>query len=177
MKILTHWIIVSLMWILISTAGISLYIKFQWENRLQQYEEDFAKYKQDNKAWKQHNRRMASPYLIWQIKYMTGPSKHAFSKDEVKCLQDNQACSKEKRKQLCERLQSFPNITYCKSIEYMRQEFIALNQYMDNKLPPIKPKFERYIQSQKILLLVSILIILIPPIILFTLQKKPMPSA
>ena len=172
MKILTHWIFVSFIWIIISTAGISLYIKHSWENRLQQYEEEFTKYKQDSKAWKHRNRRMASPYLLWQIKYMNGPSKHAFSKEEVKCLQDHQACTKEKRKELCERLQSFPNINDCKSIEYIRQEFIALNQYMDYKRPPLKPKFKPYMQSQKTVLTAAVLIILIPPIIFFLYRKK-----
>ncbi len=172
MKIVSHWIFVSLAWILISTAAVSLYIKYGWDHRLQQYEEEFAKYKQDSKSWKLRNRRMASPYLIWQIKYMTGPSKHAFSKDEVKCLQDHQACSKEKRQQLCERLQAFPNISDCKSIEYLRQEFIALNQHMDSKSPPFKPDFKLYLHSQKVLLSLFFVLILAPPVVLFVFRKK-----
>lgn len=176
MKITGHWILVTLIWILISSISVSLYINYAWNNRLQQYEEDFIKYKQNTKEWKLRNRRMASPYLIWQIKYMTGPSKQAFSKEEIKCLQDHQACSKEKRQQLCERLQTFPNINDCKSIEYIRQEFIALNQYMDTKSPPFKPEFRLFLQSQKIPLALSVLIILVPPVLLFAYRKNSVPT-
>ena len=167
----------SFMWIFLATVGVSLYIKYDWDNTIQNYEAEFKKYRFDNKAWKHRFRRAPSPAIMWQYKYMTEDTRKAFNEKEIKCLQDDTSCTKEKRKILCERLQSFPNIKDCKSTDYMQKEFIALNQYMDYRKPPKKPIFKNYIFAQQKQLALYALIILLPPLLIFVFRKKLLPSA
>ena len=163
---------ISILWILISTLGLLIYLNYDWNKRVQEYEQEFYEYKIKTKEWKHQNRRMASPYLLWQIKYMAGPAKNAFTQEEKQCLRDHTACTKEMRMELCERLKAFPNINDCKTIEYIRQEFIALNQHMDYQSPPTKPHFNSYLQTHRNWIAVGVCIIFIPPIILLILRKS-----
>lgn len=164
------------MWVLISTLSVSLYIKLDWDNTLQNYEIDFKKYKLENKAWNLQFRRTPSPTILWQYKYVNENTRKAFNKEEFKCLQDETSCTKEKRELLCKRLQSLPNIEDCKSLDYMQREFVALNQYMDSRIPPKKPTFKKYINAQQKQLKLYALIILLLPIFIFIFRKKLSPS-
>ena len=176
MNIIKHPIVLSLIWIVLTTLGFSFYIKHDWDRTIQNHEEEFKKYKINAKIFKYQNRRRPAPDIVWQFKYINADTKNAFNKDELKCLQDEKSCSQEKRAVLCEKLQSFPNIKDCKSIDYLKREFIALNQYMDYKLPPAKPKFEPYIRSQNKMLIIFGLIILAPPALLFLFRKRLFPA-
>ena len=176
MNMLKHPIIVSLIWIIFTTLGFSYYVKHDWDNTIQNYEEKFKQYRIDAKIFKHQFRRRPSPHIIWQLKYINADTKDAFNKDELKCLQDGKTCPQEKRVVLCEKLQSFPNIKDCKSVDYIKAEFIALNQHIDYQKPPVKPKFEPYIKSQDRLLIIFGCIILIPPTLIFLFRKRLFPA-
>ena len=166
----------SLIWIVLTTLGFSYYIKYDWDRTIQNYEEKFNTYKNDAKVFKHLYRRRPAPNIVWQFKYINNDTKDAFNTDELKCLQDEKSCTQEKRAMLCEKLQSFPNIKDCKSIDYLKREFIALNQYMDGILPPVKPNFESYKKSQNKMLIIFGLIILAPPTLLILFRKRLFPA-
>lgn len=172
MNTIKHPIVLSLIWIVLTTLGFSYYIKHDWDRTILNHEEEIKKFRIDAKIFKHQNRRRPAPNIVWQFKYINADTKNAFNKDELKCLQDEKSCSQEKRAVLCEKLQSFPHIKDCRSIDYLRREFIALNQYMDHRKIPVKPKFDTYTRSQNKLLIIFGCIILAPPTLIFLFRKR-----
>ena len=172
MKIVTHWLFVSIAWLVLTGIAFSLYIKYDWDKTLEKYEQDFKEYRIEKKQFKMMFRRVPSADYMWKFKYLTEDTKKTFNDTEIKCLQDEESCSQEQRNLLCEKLKSLPNINDCKSIKYMRDEFTALNEYMDRLLPPIKPHFPTYMESNRNRHIIFALIMGIPPILFFLFRRK-----
>ena len=172
MKLITHWLFITILWIALTGIAFSLYIKLDWDNTLEKYEEDFKSYRIEKKRFKMMFRRVPSPDNTWRYKYLTEDTKKAFNDNEIKCLQDEESCAQEQRNQLCDKLKSLPKINDCKSIKRMRDEFVAMNKYMDQKIPPQKPRLSVYKETNKTRHIIFALIITIPPILFFLFRRK-----
>ena len=159
-------------WFLITSIGFWIYVKNDWHNTIQDYEQAFRNYKLEKKSFKMAFRRVPSHDYMWRVKYLNEQTKNAFTIEELDCIKLETGCSPEERQELCEKLQALPNMYDCKSLKRMRDEFEILNRYMDSRLPPQKPKYEAYLNQHQNRHIIFALIAVLIPLMLLVSRKK-----
>ena len=172
MKLTNYCMPIAFVWFVVATLACASYSVYDWYSSVYEYEKNYAKYRADEKRFKSMFRRVPSPNVIWNFKYLNDETKNEFTQTEIKCLQDKEVCDETLRKQLCKRLTSFANISDCKSIIDIRNEYIAVNRYMDYQVPPRKPAWINFVEEQKAALPMYAGIILIPSLLLLFVCKN-----